>query len=337
MGNRSSTALSDWIGTAFATRNASRMFEMSHLHPHRVFLRREALAAGFDDRDLERSLRAGEIARVRHGAYTAYDVWNAADEFERHRLRSHAVLATHDDSTVLSHTSAAIMHGLPTWDGDLARVHLTRLDRRTDRVCHDVRYHRGELPEGHVVRLGHDRLITTAPRACIDHASISSVESGLVTLDAFLNANGGRGLEQLRSVHAIRHRWPGARRLQITLRLMRAGAESVGETRLRFLCWERGLPEPELQVRVLDPSGALVGVTDFGWNNRSLLGEFDGRVKYEQLRRSGESPSDALFREKKREDRIRELTGSPVIRFVWADLYHRDATAARIRHALKIR
>jgi len=312
------------------------MFELSHLHHHRVFLRREAVAAGFDDRDIRRALRAGEIARVRHGAYTANDVWAAADDVARHLLKCHAVLATHGDRAVLSHTSAAVMHGLPLWDADLSRVHLTRLDRRTDRVCRDVCYHRGELLEDHLQPLGPDRLITTAARACIDHASISSVESGLVTADAFLNQEGQAGVESLGSTYSVRHRWPGARRLHITLRLARIGAESVGETRLRFLCWERGLPEPELQVHVVDRDGVLVGITDFGWNDRSLLGEFDGRIKYERLLRPGESASDALFREKRREDHIREVTGRPLIRFVWADLNHRDKTAARIRHALKL-
>lgn len=312
------------------------MYELSHLHGHRVFLRREALEAGYDDRDIGRALRAGVLARVRHGAYTASDVWAAADATERHKLRCHAVLATHGDQAVLSHTSAAVMQNLDVWNADLSRVHLTRLDGRTGRVCQDVRYHRGELLDGHLETLGDGKVVTTAARACVDHASISSVESGLVTADSYLNLAREPGVEELRAVRSVRNRWPGARRLQITLRLTRIGAESVGETRLRFLCWERGIPEPDLQVRVVDQAGVLVGISDFAWKVRRLFGEFDGRVKYERFLRPGESASDAVFREKRREDRIREVTGSSVIRFTWSDLSQRDKTAARLRRALNI-
>jgi hypothetical protein len=40
------------------------------------------------------------------------------------------------------------------------------------------------------------------------------------------------------------------------------------------------------------------------------------------------------MREKRREDRIRELTGWRCIRITWADLFHPERTAARIRAML---
>ena len=50
-----------------------------------------------------------------------------------------------------------------------------------------------------------------------------------------------------------------------------------------------------------------------------LLGEFDGAVKYGRLLRPGESPGDAVVREKRREDGLREL-GFDMIRWGWSDL-----------------
>ncbi|MFW6776232.1 type IV toxin-antitoxin system AbiEi family antitoxin domain-containing protein [Nocardioides sp. CPCC 205120] len=49
---------------------------MSELHPdlalvasdHGVFLRRDAVAAGYDDNAIARELRSGRWRRVRHGA-----------------------------------------------------------------------------------------------------------------------------------------------------------------------------------------------------------------------------------------------------------------------------
>lgn len=310
------------------------MIELTRLHPHRVFLRREALALGYDDRQLLSARRGGQFTRVRHGAYTSTDHWNSADEFERHRMKCHAVLGTHGDGVVLSHTSAAVMHGLSVWDADLRKVHVTRLDGATTRVCHDVRYHRAQIPEQEVFALQGGGFATSPARSSVEHASVTGIESGLVTLDSFLHKYKQRDLAEIEAVQSSRRNHAGNQRLQITLRLARPGAESVGETRLRFLCWEFHLPEPELQVPVHDETGALVGLSDFAWQAYGVLGEFDGRVKYERFLRAGESPADALFREKRREDLMREHSNCSMIRFIWADLDTRQRTAARLRHKL---
>lgn len=312
------------------------MYELTYLHDHRVFLRREALAAGYDDRDLRAMMRAGVLVRIRHGAYTAAEVWEEADPAERHRLRCHAVLASHGDEVVLSHTSAVLMHGFDVWGVDLDRVHLTRRDRRASRVCDDVRYHRGQLDEHDVVPIAAGGAMTSAARSCIDHARHSSVEAGLVTFDSYLFRVGASAFADLRATHVAQYGWPGSRRLLVTLRLSRAGAQSVGESRLRFLCWEYHVPEPELQVEIRDSQGNLVGTTDFGWLDRGVLGEFDGRVKYVRFLRPGETASDAVFREKVREDRIREHSKCVMIRFTWPDLNTRAQTADRLRKTLKI-
>ena len=48
---------------------------------------------------------------------------------ERHRLRSHAVLRSHGSALALSHTSAAIEHGLRLHEPDLSKVHVLCLDK----------------------------------------------------------------------------------------------------------------------------------------------------------------------------------------------------------------
>jgi len=87
---------------------------------------------------------------------------------------------------------------------------------------------------------------------------------------------------------------------------------------------------PELQYPVYDQRGRLLGLSDFAWPKFGVLGEFDGRVKYDQLRRPGESPEDVVFREKQREDRMREATGWLMIRIVWADLQAPEQLAQRV-------
>jgi hypothetical protein len=85
-------------------------------------------------------------------------------------------------------------------------------------------------------------------------------------------------------------------------------------------------------VRASD--GGVVGRTDFAWEDQRLVGEFDGRVKYGRLLRSGQDPGDAVFREKVREDAIRD-EGWGVIRWTWVDLYRPDRLAARVRRRLR--
>jgi hypothetical protein len=313
------------------------MLELGNLREHGVFLRREVLEHGYTDKQLLALLRDKLIARVRHGAYVSMDRWAASDELARYRMRCHAVLATHGPDVALSHTSAAAIHGLALWDADLTRVHLTRLTRATTRRCHDVAYHRGVVPDSDVIELPTGCLATTPPRSAVEHASLAGLESGLVTVDSYLDMAGQSGTECISGIYRQRQGWPGSARLQITIRLARSGAESVGETRLRFLCWEFHLPEPVLQFPVFDAGGTLIGKSDLAWPGRRVLGEFDGKVKYEKFLRPGESASDAVVREKKREDRMRESSGCSVMRFAWADLYARTSTAHRIERQLGLR
>ena len=58
----------------------------STLHADQVFLRREALDFGYDDRDLRDCIRADILAKVRHGAYAPAKVWQKADDVRRHQL-----------------------------------------------------------------------------------------------------------------------------------------------------------------------------------------------------------------------------------------------------------
>jgi len=83
---------------------------------------------------------------------------------------------------------------------------------------------------------------------------------------------------------------------------------------------------------VHDESGRLVGRCDFGWVRFRTLGEFDGRVKYGRLLRQGEEAGDAVFREKVREDDLRDL-GNEVVRWVDADLRAPERLSERVLRA----
>ena len=89
-----------------------------------------------------------------------------------------------------------------------------------------------------------------------------------------------------------------------------------------------GLPPPALQHEVPE----LRAVTDFYWEEFRTVGEFDGKVKYVRSLRQGEDPGEAVYREKRREDALRDL-GLKVARWTWDELHTFTAPADRLRRA----
>ena len=119
------------------------------------------------------------------------------------------------------------------------------------------------------------------------------------------------------------------------LRLLDGGSQSVGESLESYLFWRMHLPRPELQYRVYDRHGELIGITDFAWPEHGVYGEFDGKVKYGRLLKPGQDPGDVVFAEKRREDLIRGATGGIMVRHTWADLHPASAPSLRLRELLR--
>jgi len=297
-----------------------------------VFLRSEARDLGYDDKACAAALRAKMWVRVRRGAYTFNDTWEGSDPVGRHRILSRAVMRSLGDSVALSHTSAVLEHECATWGVDLTRVHVTRLDGGAGRTEKDVVHHEGFCLDDEIVEKN-GMLVMNPPRSVVETATLTSVESGTVTTDSALHL-GLIDRDGLARTFRAMERWPRTRTLHLVIGLADGRSESVGESRSRHLCWAQGLPAPELQFRVCDERGTLVGVTDFAWPHLRLLGEFDGKIKYGRLLKPGEEPGDAVFREKVREDLLRETTGWPMVRLTWSDLYRPFQTASRIRRLM---
>ena len=299
-----------------------------------LFLRRDALAAGLDDDDLARALRAGSIRRVRHGAYAHAEHWDQLDPIAQHRLRSLAFLRSSRTKLLVSHISAAVAMGVPLWDLPLDEVHVTRLDGRANRRGSGVRQHRGLLlPED--VDLGAHPPMTSPIRTLLDLTTITDVEHALPLADHLLHTGLIPGHADLVSRW---RRWkgaPGALTAQVVVRLADARIESLAESRTHHLLWRYSLPAPEPQFVVVDAAGVEIARVDFAWPKLGVFLEFDGRVKYERFRREGESALDVVLREKKREEKICRVTGWRCIRIVWADLHRPAQTAAYIRSVLE--
>lgn len=296
------------------------------------FTRQDALAVGHDDKSIRRALKARVWVRIPAGAYTFRDLWPAAVA-DQHRVTGRAVARRLGPRAALSHTTAALEHGLRVWDADLTRVHVTRLDGGAGRTEAGVVHHEGLTLLTDLASVD-GRIVMAAPRAAIETASLLSTEAAVVVLDSVLQLRMCTS-DELQATYSLLQTWPGMQSTQVAVRLADGRAESPGESRTRYLCYAHDLPAPELQYDVFDSAGRLIGTTDFAWPAYRLLGEFDGEVKYERFLRDGERPGDAVFREKRREERICEQLGWRMVRLVWADLHAPGATAARLRRLLR--
>lgn len=293
-----------------------------------VLLRSELLAMGLNDLALTHLVRAGELHRVRRGAYTSGETWRAADPAARHALVTRAAVRQARTEVVVSHASALPEYAAPTWGIPLDLVHLTRRDRRAGRKERGVRQHQGVLLGDDVVtRNGLD--VTGPDRTPLDITTLVGVEPSLVVVNHFLHHRLTTLDRMLARYDAMRND-PHTLRTELVLRLADPRIESVGVSRVLFLCWRGGVPAPEPQWVVLDDRGVVVARLDFAWPELRCWLEFDGREKYVKHLREGETVVDVVLREKQRESMISELTGWRCIRITWADLEHPERTVARI-------
>jgi hypothetical protein len=62
------------------------------------------------------------------------------------------------------------------------------------------------------------------------------------------------------------------------------------------------------------------------------VGEFDGKAKYGELLKPGQTSREAMIAEKQREDLLRDL-GWQVVRWMWSDLYRSGVVKDRLLRA----
>src|SRR5690349_12281732 len=90
-----------------------------------VVTRRDAVAAGYSERELKTLTgHAGAWFVVRRGCYVERWLWDDLDEDGRYALRVQAAWRSSSRPAVVSHTSAAVLHGLPLRPAWRNLVHL---------------------------------------------------------------------------------------------------------------------------------------------------------------------------------------------------------------------
>ena len=268
--------------------------------------------------EVRRRLAAGEWERVRRGTYRDTPPPDVPPVVAARTLavaRARAVALGLGADPVVSHASAALLHGLPLWELPTT-THVVQPYRRSGSAALDVTRHVGDIGvEDRTTVLG--VTTTSLARTVADCLRTMPALDGLVVADAAL----ARGVRRS-DVAAVLDRRPGgrgSRRSRHVLELADPGAESARESWLRYVLLRTGLPRPETQVPLRTEAGPVR--VDLGWTRWRLLLEFDGLVKY-RTGPSGlaprEDPGRVLVREKLRQEAI-ERTGHRVLRVTSRD------------------
>jgi hypothetical protein len=273
-------------------------------------------------------LRAGPevgLVRVRHGGYARA---LAEDVEGRHRQLVAATYPLLGERTVLSHGSAALLHGLPVWGSLLDVVSATRSEGGHGRRGRYLHVRLAELDVSEIADVDGHRC-TSLERTALDVARVVTYERAVAVLDAALRMGASRSI--LDDMAARARGRTGTASAARALHFADPRSESVGESVSRVRIARAGLPVPDLQVNLYDDHGVWIARSDFAWREQRVIGEFDGRVKY---RGSVEEVTDTVMREKSREQAIRDA-GWWVVRWSWHDLADAAAFRRRLETALR--
>lgn len=291
----------------------------------------ELYADGLTRAELRSLVRSGDLVRAWPAVYATRPAveWAKASPARGHALLAMAARVALGGDSVVSHQSAALIHGLDLLPAPSGQLTLTRPPtRRCNRGKSDgVVFHTAELPAEHVTTLLGVR-VTTVPRTVVDLARVSSFMSAVVTADSALRADAKRAdftsKEALIAACDACAGWTGNRQARRAVEFSDPRAESVLESCARVIFHEHGIDPPELQFTVTGPDFRYS--VDFYWPRNRVIAEADGGMKYEDPQRA--------IRQLSRDQQLRDL-GYRVVHFTWRELFrNQPAVIERIRKAL---
>ena len=278
---------------------------MTNLPLSDLVLSREVASLGLDPVGLRRARARGELVRVRRGAYLPVGEWDPIGIEARHVLTAVAAVRACRSRVVLSHVSAALLHGCPLLGAPPRDVHVSVPEAGGSRREHGFVEHARALDDDDVVHL-HGVPTVGLPTALVDVAltesfarAVAMVDhalcGGLVTQEALFEDFDRRGTDR------------GRRRVEAVVDFASPLAQSALESSSRVGVRRLGFPDPELQHEFCR-DGRLVARVDFWWPDEGVVGEADGATKYDDPDlRAGRTGREVVRDEKRREDDVREF------------------------------
>lgn len=273
------------------------------------FLAREAFETGLTSQAIAGAVRRRHVIPVARSVYAVPEAWVRLDPRGVHAALTRAA-AESIPGSVVSHQSAAVLHGLPHPLGPIGRPTVTVPE--SGRSSHDDDWRRvlhAELPPEHVVSRSGLR-VTTVPRTVVDALRQLRLRDALAIADGALRG-GLTTPAELRAMRRFQTRWPGVRAADVAMALVDHRRESWLESASVATAHRLGFPRPESQIWVHHPEGHLVGRVDLLWRGLAVVGEADGRGKYlgeyAGTTWDAEAAADHMLRERDRERELESL------------------------------
>jgi very-short-patch-repair endonuclease len=288
---------------------------------HGLVTHRQARELGLTESAIRHRRRQGHLRDVSRRVY------RLRGALETPHLRALAAVFATGDGAVVSHRSAASLHGLPGFDLEPLTISIPRGRRslpgvRLEQSLALPEHHRRDvdgIPSTSVARTVFDLCGCVHPGRA-ERALDTALARRLVTLPALwrvlddLAEHGRAGTVLLRTMLTERG-------------VDYVSPESELEARFLQLVRRFELPEPERQRDLGDLDG-WIGRVDFVWREWRLVVEVDGAVFHDgRLDQLHDAERDARL----------ERRGWNVLRFRWDDVLHRAADVAaaiRIRGAI---
>jgi predicted transcriptional regulator of viral defense system len=305
------------------------MSDIGRLRRELIFVE-DARAVGVDPRELQRACRKGVMTRVRRGVYIPTSLWRELDGRDQHLLAIVAVTHRCQPPFLVAGASAGAVWGLPyaaAWPAEVTLLIPAATGGKSER---GVR--RTVVSAEGAVGVAIDGIpVTTFARTALDMARTEDFPMAVAILDRAMwrrDANAATIDELYRELGRagfVRRGGHLVRALSFASEL----SDSPYESLTRATIHELGFVAPLLQVELRDREGIIT--PDFLWPGIAAA-EFDGRVKYTRDEFTGGDPSGVVWREKKREDRLRRLVPT-VVRIVADDVHDRGRLARLLDEA----
>lgn len=204
----------------------------------------------------------------------------------------------------ISHLTAAVLWGLwlPAWFHDCRELHLSKPRelpqvRRQGVVGHTVLAFEEEVTVWEGIR------ISTPARTWLDLARIVPMEDLVAIGDQLvrqprpgfeLRTEPWSSIPELRRMLARHPKLQGIVKARAAVEMIRVGADSAPETFLRLALAEGGLPEPELQLRIVlgDP---YAPAADLGYRRQRIAIQYDGGHHLTREQQTVDNRRDQVF------------------------------------------
>jgi hypothetical protein len=270
------------------------------------------------------------MIRVRRGVYFSAAEWARLDGRRRHLLSVIAVMQQGRSPALVSGPSAGALWGLPfasEWPADVSLlVPMANGGSSEPGVRRSV-----ASTSSAVADQVEGIPVTTLARTALDMARTEEFARAVAILDRAIWREGAVVTTQAK----LEEERLLARFARRDAHLARAVAfasplsDSPYESMCRAVIHELGFAPPLLQAELRDADGLIR--PDFLWPGIAAA-EFDGKVKYTRDDYTGGDPSEVVWREKRREDRLRRMVPS-VVRIVAADVHDHSRLAALLSDA----